>query len=97
MGIHDRIRNFDFSVANSHDLAVLLEQVFLSADPRCRDAGPLMTAQNVLELFEAAIRQRAAPELHAKTKAQLQELRSTLVQFETSLRQLEQAASQRHR
>ena len=96
MTIHDRIRDFDFDHAGPHDVAVLLEQVFLYQSG-CRDGSPIITAQNVLEQFEAAIRRRSAPELHAKTHARLRELRTSLVQFETSLSGLERDAANRQR
>jgi hypothetical protein len=97
MSIHDRIRDFDFDNAGPHDIAVLMEQVFLYQSSNCRDGGPIITAQNVLEQFEAAIRRRSAPELHAKTHSHLREMRSSLVQFETTLSKLERDAAKRQR
>lgn len=89
MNLHERIKDFDFENAEPHDLAVLLEQIFMYHDARCRDGGPIIVAQGVIKKFEDAIRRKAAPEIHANTGVQLREMRSALVQFETSLRSLE--------
>lgn len=93
MTLRDRIRNFDFDNAGPHDIAVLLEQVFMYHGDAGREGGSLIAAQNVLEQFESAIRRRSAPELHSKTHARLRELRSSLVQFESSLSGLERDAA----
>lgn len=93
MNVNERIQTFDFDNASPHDLAVLLEQVFLYHDTRSRGGGPIIVAQGVIRQYEEAVRRKAAPELHAKTGKHLREMRSTLVQFETTLRGLEADAS----
>lgn len=93
MNVRERIESFDFDNSSPHDLAVLLEQVFLYQDNRSRDGGPIIIAQGVIKRFEDSVRKRAAPELHAKTGKHLRDMRSSLVQFETTLRVLEADAA----
>ena len=87
--LRDRINEFDFDNAEPHDLAVLLEQVFMYHDARSRDGGPIIVAQGVLQKFEESVRRRAAPDLHRQVTGRCIELRSTLTQFDTLLRSLE--------
>jgi len=89
MSLRDRINSFDFERAEPHDLAVLLEQIFMYHDARARDGGPIIVAQGVLKQFEESVRRRAAPELHAQVKGRCVELRSTVTQLDTLLRRLE--------
>lgn len=91
--IRDRIRSFDFDESSSYDLAVLLEQVFLYQGRS--GETPLVIARDVLDEYEKSVRARALPEFHTKTNERLRDLRSTLVQFETSLSDLEKAVSVR--
>ena len=89
MSLRDRINDFDFENAEAHDLAVLLEQIFMYHDARSRDGGPIIVAQGVLKQYEESVRRRAAPELHVRVKGRCSELRSTLTQLDTLLRRLE--------
>lgn len=94
MNIAERVNNFDFDTSNSHDVAVLLEQVFMYHDGRAH-GGTIALAQTVLNKYEASIRSRTVPELHASTSKQLREMRSSLVQMETALQRLERDSSHR--
>lgn len=94
MSIQQRINDFDYATASTHDLAVLLEQVFMYHDARSRDGGPILVAQGVLKRYEEAVRTKAAPDLHASVNTGLRTLRENLVQFETSLRQMERGSGQ---
>lgn len=93
MNINSLITQFDYDIANPHDLAVLLEQIFLYHDSRSRDGGPLLVAQGVIKKYEESIRRRAAPELHTRVKGRCVELRSTMDQLGELLRQLEKDSS----
>lgn len=97
MSLRDRINAFDFDNAGPHDLAVLLEQVFMYQDTRDRSGGPIIIAQGVLEAYESSVRRRALPESRESTEKHLREMRSTLVQFETTLRGLESATATQNR
>ncbi len=94
MNIHDRINAINFETATPTDLAILLEQIFNYHDSHSRDGGPILVAQGVISRYEEAVRRRTAPDLHLKTAEHCRELRSTLVQFETSLRSLEKDNAQ---
>jgi hypothetical protein len=94
MSLQDRIAAFDFDTAQPHDLAVLLEQVFMYHDARSKDGGPIMVAQGVIGQYEASVRRRAEPELHTRATTSVREMRDALVQFETSLRKLERGSGQ---
>jgi hypothetical protein len=87
--LNDRINDFDYDTASISDLAVLLEQVYMYADARARNGGPIIVAQGVLTKWGDAIRRRAAPELHDKVKGRCAELRSTVDQLGTLLGRLE--------
>lgn len=91
--IRDRVQKFDFDNASPYDLAVLLEQVFLYQGRPGESC--LVMAQEIIGEYEKSVRQRTLPELHSKTHCRLRELRSTLVQLETSLSGLERDASLR--
>lgn len=88
-GIRQRIEEFDFEAATPYELAVLLEQVYLYSDGRVRDGGPIITATGVLKRYEAAVRLRTAPELHQRMANRCREMRETLMQFDSLLRNLE--------
>lgn len=94
MTLHDRIDATNFDTATPSDLAILLEQVFMHHDDRCRDGGPMIVAQGVIKKFEESVRRRAAPELHAQVRVRCAELRSTLVQLDELLRRLEKDNAQ---
>jgi hypothetical protein len=85
----DLINNFDFDTAKPHDLAVLLEQIFMYHDARSRDGGPLITAQGVIQKYEDAVRKKAAPDLYDRVRGRCAELRSTVDQLGTLLSKLE--------
>lgn len=88
------IQEFDYDSANAHDVVVLLEQVFRYHDGLARDGGPYLVAQGVMTKYEEAVRRKAAPDLHMKVKGRCAELRSTLAQFDDSLRKLEKENAQ---
>jgi hypothetical protein len=94
MTLRDRINATDFDTATPNDIAILLEQVFLHHDDRCRDGGPMIVAQGVIKQFEESVRRRAAPELHEKVKGRCAELRSTLGQLDDVFRKLERDNAQ---
>lgn len=85
------VEEFDFEDAQPYDVAVLLEQIFMRYDSRSKDGGPILVAQSVIKRYEESVRKRAAPELHSKTSEHCRNLRSVLVDFESSLRRLEQS------
>lgn len=87
--LRDRINEFDYDNAEPHDIAVLLEQIFMYHDTRARNGGPIIVSQGVLKSWEEAIRRRAASELHDKVKGRCAELRSTVDQLGTLLSKLE--------
>jgi len=92
--IQKLVEEFDYEDARPHDLATLLEQVYLHYDSRLRGVGPHIIAQNCIQKYEEAVVKRAAPELHAKTTARCRELREVIVSFETSLSKLEKDNTQ---
>lgn len=94
MTIQQRINDFDFDTAAPHDLAVLLEQIFLYHDDRSRDGGPIIVAMGVISRYEESVRRRAAPELHKKIRARNLELREVLSHLETATRGLEKDNAQ---
>jgi hypothetical protein len=87
--LQQRIEEFDAEGAGPRDLAVLLEDIFMNTDPRVRGGGPIITAMGVIKRYEEAVRTKAAPELHARAAKHCMELRSTLLELESSLRRLE--------
>lgn len=87
--IHQRIDEFDFDNATPHEIAVLLEQVYLYSDSRVRDGGPVITAASVLQRYATSVQRKAAPELHALMTDRSRQLRDTLTQFDKTLRDLE--------
>lgn len=94
MNLHERIKNIDYETVTPSELAVVLEQVFLYYDDRVRGGGPIITAQGILEKYEASVRRRAAPSLHTEVRGRLAEVRSHLQQVDTALQRLEKANGQ---
>jgi hypothetical protein len=94
MNLHERIKDIDYETVTSTELAVVLEQVFLYYDDRVRGGGPIITAQGILEKYEASVRRRAAPSLHVEVKGRIAEIRSNLELVSTVLSRLEKANAQ---
>lgn len=94
MNLHERIQSIDYETITPAELAVVLEQVFLAYDDRVRGGGPIITAQGILQKYEASVRRRAAPSLHVEVKGRIAEIRSNLEQVDTVLARLERANGQ---
>lgn len=88
------LKEFNYDEAEPHDIAVLLEQVFMHYDGRSRDGGPIIVAQGVLKKYEDAVRKKAAPELHEKISGRCGELRAAVGDLEGLLRKMEKDSGQ---
>lgn len=83
------LNDFDYSTAEPHDIATLLEQVFAQQDPRERNGGPVIQAIGVLAKYTEAVRFAAAPRLKEKMDLRVDELGSVRALLDRAVRHLE--------